>query len=160
MSRFAPQIALAPEIPPESYEPDIDLNGATVTEEPATPEGISAATPSTAPEVRPALTATAKPVPVTAKPVPVTAKPAPATATPATGAGRMIDAVWVEAAIEGRVLAWVNRASESELKAAGIYARGINIILEKRPFSSLDSFAQTPYLGTKSLQAAVDTVRR
>ncbi len=150
------------ETPPGLSEPDVDLSGATITDapadapaaspaaSPAVAAGPSAAPPS-APVIRPA---TAKSAPE-AKPAPATAKPAPA-----TGAGRMIDGVWVEAATEGRVLAWVNRASESELKAAGIYTRGVNIILEKRPFSSLESFAQTPYLGTKSLQAAVDAVRR
>jgi serine/threonine protein kinase len=51
-------------------------------------------------------------------------------------------------------LSWVNRASEQDLKAAGLYALGIPNILAQRPYESIEVFAATYYVGTSSVAAA------
>jgi hypothetical protein len=51
-------------------------------------------------------------------------------------------------------LAWVNHATEKDLKAAGLYALGIPNILAQRPYESIEVFAATYYIGTSSVAAA------
>ena len=50
----------------------------------------------------------------------------------------------------------VNTADEDSLRRAGIYGRGVNIILEKRPFADIQSFGDTPYIGEKSIRSALE----
>ncbi len=53
-----------------------------------------------------------------------------------------------------RTLAWINGASERDLRNAGIYSLGITNILQQRPYPSIEVFAATHYVGTASVQAA------
>ncbi len=53
-----------------------------------------------------------------------------------------------------RTLAWVNTATERELKAAGLYSLGVTNILQQRPYDSIEVFAATHYVGQASVQAA------
>ncbi len=65
-----------------------------------------------------------------------------------------VDEVSFTAAEAQRTLEWVNSASERELKGAGLYSLGVTNILEQRPYSHIEVFAATHYVGTKSVQAA------
>ncbi|MBT3221417.1 MAG: hypothetical protein HN348_20220, partial [Proteobacteria bacterium] len=47
----------------------------------------------------------------------------------------------------------VNSASEEELVKAGVVSRSIGIILDKRPFGTMQAFANTPYIGQKTVEA-------
>lgn len=113
-------------------------------------------TPTPAPTPAPVKT-TPAPVKTTPAPVPVkTATPAP---SPASGQGNIsIDGVVISADQARRTLAWVNTADKAALTAAGIYPRGVNIILAQRPFASLQAMAATPYIGQKSVASAVAAV--
>ena len=51
-------------------------------------------------------------------------------------------------------LAWVNGATERELKGAGLYSLGVTNILAQRPYDSIEVFAATHYVGKASVQAA------
>ncbi len=70
-----------------------------------------------------------------------------------------IDELYIAPEDATRALRWVNGADEAALRASGIYARGVNLILEKRPFASLEAFAATPYIGKKSVEAAIKASR-
>ncbi len=86
-------------------------------------------------------------------------------APPKVGAARTytepiyIDELYVAPENATRALKWVNSADEAALRASGIYGRGVNLILEKRPFASLEAFAATPYIGKKSVEAAIKASR-
>jgi hypothetical protein len=70
-----------------------------------------------------------------------------------------IDDVLIQPADASRALHWINTADETALRASGIYARGVNLILQKRPFPSLEAFAATPYIGKKSVESAIAASR-
>ncbi len=59
-----------------------------------------------------------------------------------------------------RTLAWVNTATERELKGAGLYSLGVTNILQQRPYSSIEVFAATHYVGQASVQAAKYAAQR
>jgi hypothetical protein len=52
-------------------------------------------------------------------------------------------------------VAWVNRATPEELAAAGVYRRGVEVVLENRPFADMKTFAATRMVGTKTVEAAL-----
>ena len=58
-----------------------------------------------------------------------------------------------------RALDFLNSADESALRKAGVYGRGVNIVLKGRPFADLQAFANTPYIGEKTVQAVADAVK-
>lgn len=70
-----------------------------------------------------------------------------------------IDELYVAPEDATRALKWVNSADEAALRASGIYGRGVILILEKRPFASIEAFAATPYIGKKSVEAAIKAAR-
>ena len=58
-----------------------------------------------------------------------------------------------------RALAWVNAASPEQLEAAGVYKKGVEVVLGNRPFASMAAFAATPLIGTKTVDAVVKAAR-
>lgn len=78
---------------------------------------------------------------------------APAAAPGASpGTAVVADDVRFTAAEAAAALAWLNEADADTLRSSGVAARQVNIILDGRPFDDLASFAQTPYIGTKTLE--------
>lgn len=101
-------------------------------------------------------TLVAKPRPRPTQPVPA-AVPVPETTEPAASVGReaniVADGVYFTDAEAAAALRALNQASEDELRAVGISGRQINIILRGRPFSSIEAFAQTHYIGPVTVAA-------
>lgn len=52
-------------------------------------------------------------------------------------------------------VAWVNRATPEELAAAGVYRRGVEVVVANRPFADMKAFASTKLIGTKTVEAAL-----
>ncbi|MBW2258373.1 MAG: hypothetical protein JRI25_27785, partial [Deltaproteobacteria bacterium] len=75
--------------------------------------------------------------------------PAPAPSGPAV----FVDGVRFEAAHAERALVFVNSAPEEEIRDAGVYGRGVTVILSSRPFETLQAFGDTPYVGEKTVRA-------
>ena len=82
----------------------------------------------------------------------VVAEPAPVP----TGPPSLYDGVSMTPAEAARTLAWVNDSDEATLRASGVYGRGVNIILDGRPFATIEAFVATPYIGEKTVRAAYD----
>jgi hypothetical protein len=61
--------------------------------------------------------------------------------------------VLLSEATAAATLQFVNTASYEDLAAAGVYRRGISVILDNRPFASMEAFAATRMIGTKTVQA-------
>lgn len=97
------------------------------------------------PPARPA--ATPQPAP---QPIPQPSAPAPVSEE------TVADGVYMTAQQAEQALTFVNSATEAQLRGAGVAGRQVNIILDKRPFESMDAFAATPYIGPKTVQAAKD----
>ena len=89
---------------------------------------------------------------------PPPAKPPPAPASPNAGAV-YIDDLLIQPAQAAKALKWINSADEATLRASGIYARGVNVILQHRPFATIEAFAATPYIGKKSVEAALNATK-
>ena len=70
-----------------------------------------------------------------------------------------VDDVLLTAAEADAALGFINTADEAALRAAGIAGRQVNIILEKRPFDDLAAFGATPFIGRKTVEAAVGAAR-
>ena len=51
------------------------------------------------------------------------------------------------------VLRFVNEASEDQLRRAGVYPRGVDVIVEGRPFPTLAALDAAPGIGAKTLAA-------
>jgi hypothetical protein len=64
-----------------------------------------------------------------------------------------VEGVRFEAAHATRALEFLNSAPEEEIRAAGVYGRGVSVILSNRPFESLQAFGDTPYIGEKTVRA-------
>lgn len=132
--------------------------------EPVAPAPAPAPAPKPAPVAapKPAPVAISKPAPKPApveKPAPVpVAKPAPKPA-PQAATAAVVDGVSFDAEHAARALAWVNTADEAAVRAAGVYGRGVSIILEQRPFASIEAFGATPYVGEKTVQAVANATR-
>lgn len=82
-----------------------------------------------------------------------TAQPVLVEAAPAKDVN--VDGVFMRAEQASRVLRWVNTASEEQLRGAGIYGRGVNALVEGRPFGSIEALAASPGVGEKTLRAAL-----
>ena len=122
--------------------------------------------PVPAPAVIPTPTPVARPEPVARPaPRPVAAPAVPAPKPRATPAPRpsvtplLVDGVAFDPAHAERALAWLNSAEEAEIRAAGVYGRGVGIILDQRPFASLEAFGATPYVGEKTVAAVAAASR-
>ena len=70
-----------------------------------------------------------------------------------------VDDVLLTVAEADAALGFINTADEAALRAAGIAGRQVNIILEKRPFDDLAAFGATPFIGRKTVEAAVGAAR-
>ncbi|MCP4805465.1 MAG: serine/threonine protein kinase [Proteobacteria bacterium] len=90
--------------------------------------------------------------PVEPKPRP---KPVEPVETVQEAASLQYDGVWMTPSQAAATLAFVNTADEAGLKEAGVYGRGVGLILENRPFASMDEFADTAYIGDKTVAAAL-----
>lgn len=72
----------------------------------------------------------------------------------------MADGVAFTANQGERAVAWLNAATPDELEAAGIYDRGVGVILQSRPFHDLVHVAETPGIGTKTMEAVAAAIPR
>ena len=45
------------------------------------------------------------------------------------------------------------KAAQAEIRASGVYGRGVNVILDNRPFATLTAFGNTAQIGEKTMQA-------
>lgn len=89
------------------------------------------------------------------------AKKRAAAPAPAPASGPVIaDDVYMTGAEAAGAVRFLNGADEPALRAAGIGGRQVNIILDKRPFSDIGAFAATPFIGKKTVEAAVAAGRR
>ncbi len=144
-----PEVAVEP-------APDIPAN-----EEPAPPEEVAALEPaedpSTEPDVPPEPTvddapqAAVAPVPEV-RPAPVVA-PKPKPKPKAVAKDAVVDGVFFSGAHAARAVAFLNSATEDQLRTAGVYGRGVGVILNARPFTDIASFGATPQVGEKTVQA-------
>ena len=75
-------------------------------------------------------------------------------AKPASGGTVTADDVVFTVQEAQRTLEFVNTAYREELIDAGIAGRQANIILDKRPWETIEAWADTPYIGPKTVQAA------
>ena len=55
---------------------------------------------------------------------------------------------------------WLNEADEAAVRGAGIAGRQVNILLEGRPWASVSAFADTPWIGEKTLESVRSASRR
>ncbi len=65
------------------------------------------------------------------------------------------DVPFTEAEAEA-TMAWVNDASPNALAEAGVWDRGVGVILDARPFRDVEHLASTKWIGTKTVQACKD----
>ena len=105
--------------------------------EPAVP--LEAPAPVEAPALRPL------PMPVPTAPLPPAPAPAPASV--------VVDEVRFSPEQARRALEFVNSAEPEQLREAGVYNRGVDLILHTRPYKTLDAFGATKGVGTKTVQA-------
>ena len=54
----------------------------------------------------------------------------------------------------------MNAATEQDLRDAGVYNRGVTVILDNRPFASMDAFGATPYVGEATVKAVAAATER
>ncbi|MBX2796298.1 MAG: serine/threonine protein kinase [Myxococcales bacterium] len=90
------------------------------------------------------------------EPVPAMASMAPAPraqVVPAPLPRIVVDGIRFERAEAIRALRFVNEASGEALAAAGIYPRGVEVILRERPFDSLEDFGHTKGIGKRTVLA-------
>lgn len=83
-------------------------------------------------------------------------KKAPAPAPAPSGSGVTADGVRFTTAEASAAVTFLNTASESSLRSAGMAGRQVNIVLGTRPFASIQAFASTHFIGEKT----VESVRR
>ena len=69
------------------------------------------------------------------------------------------DGVVFSAAEAAAAVQFINTADESALRSAGIASRQVNIILKERPFSGIQAFAETHFIGEKTVLAARHAAR-
>ncbi len=84
--------------------------------------------------------------------------PEPASAAPRSTRAILVDEVRFSAEQAEAALRWLNSADSDSLRASGIAPRQANIILDGRPFESVQAFGDTPYIGTKTVQSVLDQV--
>lgn len=139
--------AVAPSQPAPAAAPAPASTAAAAPASTAASSRPAPAVPKPAPAVGPAPAVAAAPAPVAPAPRP---RPRPQ-AVSATDV--VVDGVFFSAAQVPRALAFVNEADEEALRRAGVYGRGVNVILERRPFASLQAFGDTPQIGIKTVEA-------
>ncbi|MCO4743263.1 MAG: serine/threonine protein kinase [Proteobacteria bacterium] len=151
----------APEPPPApDPAPSVASDSApkvAKVEEPA-PAVVVKPTPAPAPAPAPTPVAVAKPAPAPSPAPAVAPSPAPAPA-PTVAKAVSVDGVSFDAPHAARAVEWLNTADEVTLRAAGVYGRGVGIVLGQRPFASIEAFGTTPYVGEKTVQAVADATR-
>lgn len=76
-----------------------------------------------------------------------------------SGESSYVDGVSFDADHASRALIWLNSADEAAVRASGVYGRGVTIVLEQRPFASIEAFGATPYVGEKTVQAVAEASR-
>lgn len=113
---------------------------------PSAPSGAPPPTPSGAPPPAPSGSVEAGVL-----------RPAPAPA--GTDAELEIDGVSFDPRAAERAVRWLNSASRAELEAAGIYSRGVALILDGRPFASIEAFGQTRGVGEKTMGAVAAAIQ-
>jgi DNA uptake protein ComE-like DNA-binding protein len=69
------------------------------------------------------------------------------------------DGVVFSSVLAEETLAWVNRATWADLRAAGVYPKGCTIILNERPFSSIAALAAQKGIGAKTMEALAQVKR-
>ncbi|MCA9494940.1 MAG: hypothetical protein KC621_33665 [Myxococcales bacterium] len=67
----------------------------------------------------------------------------------------VVDDVGMSRAQADAMVRFVNTATPDQLAAAGVYDRGVGVILQNRPFASAEAFAATSGIGTKTVQACL-----
>lgn len=72
----------------------------------------------------------------------------------------LVDGVMFSASDAALALKFINEAAEAELRASGIVSRSVGIVLAQRPFNSIKTFADTPYIGPKTVEAVARTVQK
>lgn len=70
------------------------------------------------------------------------------------------DGVRFDATQSAAALSWLNSADADTLRASGIAARQVNIIVDGRPFPDLATFAATPWIGPKTLERLLTVSQR
>lgn len=116
-------------------------------------EGEASASPQSVEQPRPRVVS---PKPASAQQVRVEEpRPKPAAASRPV----VVDGVTFDGAHAARALIWLNSADEQAVRAAGVYGRGVSIILEQRPFPSVEAFGATPFIGEKTVAAVADATR-
>jgi hypothetical protein len=69
------------------------------------------------------------------------------------------DGVPFDPAEAAAALKLLNSGSKEDLLATGMAPRQVAIVLEKRPFADVVAFADTPFIGEKSVTAVRDAAR-
>ncbi len=138
----APEVEVEPEVEPEPAPAPVAPKPAPVVPK-AAPDPVPAA-----PKPPPA------PAPVAPKPAPPPPKPVPEAEPVPPGMVRFDDVVMTPDDARAAV-AWVNAATPQQLEAAGVYQRGVEVVMANRPFADMTAFANTKYVGTKTIEAAL-----
>ena len=71
----------------------------------------------------------------------------------------MADGVPMSVAGAAQTLQFVNTASIADLKRAGVYRKGVDIIVAQRPFASMEAFADTYGIGPGTVKSVVGAAR-
>jgi DNA uptake protein ComE-like DNA-binding protein len=88
-------------------------------------------------------------------PAPVVAPaPAPPPKPPPVPKALVVDEVPFTPEEAARTVEWLNSATIPEIEAAGVYDKGVGLILNGRPFSDIESFGAIKGIGTKTVEAA------
>jgi serine/threonine-protein kinase len=136
-----PSVALGPDpaepLPMPLPEPEPEPQPEAVEPAPAPapePEAASAPAPDTAPAGAP--------------------QPPPRPASqPATSSSLVVDDVSFTADEAAATLAFANEADAAALRKAGVYVRGVSVVLDNRPFESLEALAATRGIGQKTMES-------
>jgi tRNA A-37 threonylcarbamoyl transferase component Bud32 len=91
------------------------------------------------------------------KPKPKPREPAPKKDEPA--GDLVVDGITFTSAHADRALAWINTATEQQLREAKVYDRGVTVILTNRPFASMQAFGDTPWIGEATVRAAAEATK-
>jgi hypothetical protein len=92
-------------------------------------------------------------------PEPAPEAPAPPKPRAPKPARLEVDGVSFDAAHAARALEFINTATPDTLAQAGVYERGVGLILQKRPFSSMEAFGETSGIGGKTVEAVAEATR-
>ncbi len=71
----------------------------------------------------------------------------------ATASAVVADGVQFSGSQATQAVSFLNSASKDQLLSAGMAARQANIVIDKRPWSDVSTFAATPYIGAKTVEA-------